>query len=303
MASLDHAGLAGVDPRGAVTFVENHDTDRGGVGGPIVRNKMLAYAYALTSEGYPCVFYRDYSHDKNCFGLRDSIDRLIWIHERLAVGATEQRWKDDGVFAFERMGGDHLLVGLNKDGGAARTIRVQTGFPANTELQDFTDDHAPQIKTDAQAAVTMTIPRNQDGKGYVCYAKPTLITPFEPVSRTTTQVFVGASDLDLKPAAEGTPILVCRLFVASNTNMELLLSADEAGWAANTGLEVGVRDQDNRTIGQQMLRRGGNAGLTFQTSVISSGFHNVFLRAENTPPQNKQPGFSMRVRYTAPQKA
>jgi alpha-amylase len=59
MASLDHAGLAGADPLGAVTFVENHDTDRGGVGGPIVRNKVLAYAYILTSEGYPCVFYRD----------------------------------------------------------------------------------------------------------------------------------------------------------------------------------------------------------------------------------------------------
>ena len=27
LASLDHAGLAGVDPQGTVTFVENHDTD------------------------------------------------------------------------------------------------------------------------------------------------------------------------------------------------------------------------------------------------------------------------------------
>ena len=27
MSQLDHAGLAGVDPLHAVTFVENHDTD------------------------------------------------------------------------------------------------------------------------------------------------------------------------------------------------------------------------------------------------------------------------------------
>jgi alpha-amylase len=302
MASLDHAGLAGVDPQGAVTFVENHDTDRGGVGGPIIRNKMLAYAYMLTSEGYPCVFYRDYSHDKNCFGLKDGIDRLIWIHERLAAGATEQCWKDDGVFAFERLGGEHLLVGLNKDRGAGRTIRVQTGFPANTELQNFTDDHAPRIRTDAQAAVTMTIPRNQDGKGYVCYARPTSITPFAVVSKATTQVFVGAKDLDLKPALEGVQNLLCRLFVASNTNMELLFSADEVGWAANTGVEVGVKDQDNSTIGQQTLRGSGNTGLTFHTAVKKAGFHSIFVRAENTPPHNKQPAFSLRVRYTAPQK-
>ncbi len=65
MASLDHAGLTRIDPLGAVTFVENHDTDRGGSGGPVVRNKLLGYAYILTSEGYPCVFYRDYSRDKN----------------------------------------------------------------------------------------------------------------------------------------------------------------------------------------------------------------------------------------------
>ena len=128
MFSLDHAGLAGVDPLGAVTFVENHDTDRGGVGGPVVSNKILAYAYILTSEGYPCVFYRDYSKDKNCFGLKDKIDRLIWIHEKVAEGGTVQRWKDDGVFAYERVGGRHLLVGLNKDAGTTRTITVQTGI-------------------------------------------------------------------------------------------------------------------------------------------------------------------------------
>src|SRR5437879_11548318 len=82
MSALDHAGLNGVDPLGAVTFVENHDTD---LHSPIVRNKILAYAYVLTAEGYPCVFYRDYSGDKNCFHLKPAIDRLIWIHEHLAA--------------------------------------------------------------------------------------------------------------------------------------------------------------------------------------------------------------------------
>ena len=51
MAELDHAGLVGISPLNAVTFVENHDTDLN-AGEKIVINKMLGYAYILTSEGY-----------------------------------------------------------------------------------------------------------------------------------------------------------------------------------------------------------------------------------------------------------
>jgi hypothetical protein len=50
MAQLDHAGFAGRDPLHAVTFLENHDTD---LNSPVVFNKILGYAYLLTSEGYP----------------------------------------------------------------------------------------------------------------------------------------------------------------------------------------------------------------------------------------------------------
>jgi alpha-amylase len=107
MAVLDHVGLAGSDPLQAVTFVENHDTDRSE---PIFQNKIMAYAYILTSEGYPCVFYKDYSTDKFCFGLKPEIDNLIFIHEQIANGDTLQRFKDFDVFAYERLAGAHLLV-------------------------------------------------------------------------------------------------------------------------------------------------------------------------------------------------
>jgi alpha-amylase len=302
MATLDHAGLAGVDPLGAVTFVENHDTDRGGVGGPIIQNKLLAYAYILTAEGYPCVFYRDYSKDKNCFGLKDGIERLIWIHERLAAGPTEQRWKDAGVFAFERLGGRHLLVGLNKDGAAARTIRVQTGFPPNTELQNFTDDHASRARTDGQSALTMTIPRNVNGKGYVCYATPAPLTPFQPVSRATTQEFAGASDLDIQPADEAGPVVVSRVFAAANTKMQLLFSADDSHWTPDTGVEVTVNDPDNGTVAQQTFHQGVNTAMVVQLSVVKTGFHRISVQASHTPMQNKRPAYNLRVTYTAPQR-
>jgi alpha-amylase len=44
-------------PAQAVTFVENHDVVRNS---PIINDKLLAYAFILTHEGYPCVFWQDY---------------------------------------------------------------------------------------------------------------------------------------------------------------------------------------------------------------------------------------------------
>ena len=111
MSVLDHAGLAGSNPFQAVTFVENHDTDRNE---PVIQNKLLAYAYILTSEGYPCVFYKDYSTDQFCYGLKPEIDKLIAVHETIAEGDTLQRFKDVDVFAYERMGGAHSARGFEQ---------------------------------------------------------------------------------------------------------------------------------------------------------------------------------------------
>jgi alpha-amylase len=300
MFSLDHAGLAGADPLGAVTFVENHDTDNGGIGGPVVNNKLLAYAYILTSEGYPCVFYRDYSKDPGCFGLKDRIDRLIWIHEHLASGPTEQRWKDNGVFAFERLGGSHLLVGLNKDAGTARTITVQTAFGPNQELQNFTDDQAPRINTNADSTVTITIPRNTAGLGYVCYGRLAKIEPFKRVPVPTTQQYEGAADLDIKPAIPGEKVQVCRLFPAARSTMRISLRADTANWTPKTSITVTVSDPNGAGIGSKTFDHN-NQGLSFSVQIQETNFHPLSVEAANTPPQNASPKYTLAVTYTAPQ--
>jgi alpha-amylase len=197
MADLDHAGPVGLSPFNAVTFVENHDTDLEG-SQKIIINKMLGYAYIPSSEGYPSIFYKDYSNDPNCYGLGRHIDDLIWIHEVLASGETQQRWKDFDVFAYERMGGPHLLVVLNNDPAGRRTIRVDTGFGPNISLHDYTD-HAGDLTTDATGAVTVTVPANVNGMGYVCYSRRNLDKDIIPVSHAVTQDFEGATDLDILP--------------------------------------------------------------------------------------------------------
>jgi alpha-amylase len=300
MSSLDHAGLAGVDPQGAVTFVENHDTDRGGVGGPIVRNKLLAYAYILTSEGYPCVFYRDYSMDPQCFGLKDPIDRLMHIHENLAQGPTQQRWKDGGVFAFERMGGGHLLVGLNKDASASRTITVQTGFPPHTRLQDFAG-HGGEVSTQGTSQVTMVIPKNENGQGYVCYGPPAQMKPSSRTSRATTQQYEGAQDLDIKPAVENERVLVCRVFAAANTRLQARLSFDATQWTPATAIQLDIESPQGGKLLSQKFGQAESNGPSVEVQAPSKGFYSIFVVSTNTPARNKAPLYKVTVGYTAPQ--
>ena len=186
MSQLDHAGLAGVDPFHAVTFVENHDTDNpydSSTRSPIVINKAQGYAYILTSEGYPSVFYKDYSTDPGCYGMKAVIDNLIFIHEQIAAGATQRRWKNHDVFTYERLGGAHLLVGLNNNGNIAQTITVDTGFGENVNLHDYTG-HSGDVQTDGNGRVTITIPKNTNGLGYVCYSARGSVDPSRSWGRT-----------------------------------------------------------------------------------------------------------------------
>jgi alpha-amylase len=50
MSQLHHSNYVKRDPAHAVTFIENHDTD---LHFPAIWNKILRYAYLLTSESYP----------------------------------------------------------------------------------------------------------------------------------------------------------------------------------------------------------------------------------------------------------
>ncbi|MBK6264305.1 alpha-amylase [Marivirga sp. S37H4] len=90
------------DPEKAVTFVANHDTDE-------IYNKLHAYAYILTHEGYPTIFYSDYEEwlDKN------KLNNLIWIHRNLSAGSTNILYADNDEYVARRNGGPGIVVYLN----------------------------------------------------------------------------------------------------------------------------------------------------------------------------------------------
>jgi len=90
-------------PRFVVTFAENHDLRD--EGRPIVNDKLLAYSYILTHEGYPCVFWQDYfNYNLALADTPNGISALVQTHEKYAGGATEALYLDDDLYIMQRSG-------------------------------------------------------------------------------------------------------------------------------------------------------------------------------------------------------
>ncbi|HLX92416.1 MAG TPA: galactose oxidase-like domain-containing protein [Puia sp.] len=297
MADLDHVGLAGISPLNAVTFVENHDTDLK-PGQNVVINKILGYAYILTSEGYPCVYYRDYDMGPDGYKLKPEIDNLIWVHEKLAAGATQQRWKDFDVFAYERLGGPHLLVCLNNNPGSSRTISVATGFGPMKTLHDYTG-HTRDVETDVDGNVSITIPQNINGLGYVCLSVEGQGGGFETRQLPVTQDFEGAQDLDILPALNGKSIQVGRVWCAANSAVNARLISDTTGWTNASAIQLELLGPNNQVLAQQTFNENEVKNALLNANVATTGFHTFRLRLTGTPDPAIGSPFKLSVSYMA----
>jgi alpha-amylase len=128
------------DPSKAVTFVANHDTDKD----TFIENigdKMLAYAYILTYEGYPCIFWKDYYN----YGLDDlggqdgnGIDPLVWVRGALGAGQPQiqiLKSNDNDFLIYGTQSGSFdspgYIVAINNNDTVSQVASVTT---ANTFL-------------------------------------------------------------------------------------------------------------------------------------------------------------------------
>ena len=111
-------------PAETVTFVENHDLARDS---PIINDKMLAYAFILTHEGYPCVFWQDY-FNWNLAQEGNGIAALVRVHEKYAGGATRILYVDDNLYVMQRDGVEpqHGLVLVLNNRNTWNGVWVQT---------------------------------------------------------------------------------------------------------------------------------------------------------------------------------
>lgn len=158
------------NPALTVTFVENHDIVRDN---PIINDKMLAYSYILTHEGYPCVFWQDYynfqlAQENN----KSGIDALIRVHENFAGGETDILYCDDDLYIMQRRGYQNnpgLLYVLNNSAQwNGKQVQCQwlnrTFIPVAWRGKDNTDIPA-DTSTNADGLVDCWAP----GRGYVVY--------------------------------------------------------------------------------------------------------------------------------------
>lgn len=149
LTQLNNDMMWKTNPYKAVTFVANHDTDE-------IWNKMLAYAYILTHEGYPCIFYRDYEEWLD----QDKLNNLIWIHNNLASGDTSILYADEDEYIARRNGydGDGLIVYINNSDNWQEHW-VETNW-SSTTIKDYTGNSSWEPVTQSGNWVKIEVPPN-----------------------------------------------------------------------------------------------------------------------------------------------
>lgn len=114
-------------PTNAVTFVDNHDSQRGSSLESQVQSWFKPMAYGmilLTENGYPCIFYGDYYGVKgNPSPHRTILDILLDCRKQYAYGEQKLYFDHPSVAGFTRLGvaehensGLAFLISLGDDG-------------------------------------------------------------------------------------------------------------------------------------------------------------------------------------------
>ncbi|NNC94870.1 MAG: T9SS type A sorting domain-containing protein [Chitinophagales bacterium] len=170
---------SGMDPEDIVTFIDNHDFDRIGYqvastsppcsagqkkmgntclqlftdGGhdPVASDKHLGYAYILSAEGHPVVFWKDYYW----YGLKEEINWLVTLRNHMAGGSSTPMsglapaygsgWNSGDIHVLSRAGdisknqsGCMMMMNDRSSGSGTGNVWVNTPF-TNLQLKDYSD--------------------------------------------------------------------------------------------------------------------------------------------------------------------
>lgn len=160
-------------PELAITFVENHDTQRLQALESAVEDwfKPLAYALILLSEkGYPCVFYPDlygaeYSDEVEGEKIHvvmpkvELLPKLLEARKLFGNGKQINHFDDPNCIAMVREGDDEnqgCVVIISNDESAQKEISLGKKF-ANCRLKDFLQNRKEIIKTDDVGKAVYTV--------------------------------------------------------------------------------------------------------------------------------------------------
>ena len=150
--------LAKNHPESAVTFVDNHDTQRGQALESTVEEwfKPAAYALILLREaGLPCVFYGDYYGISGEFAqesFQDVLDKLLDIRLNLAYGEQTDYLDDANCIGWTRQGMDDglpIAVLISNDQAASKSMLVGPEW-AGREFSDYLGNSSQIVTIDDQ---------------------------------------------------------------------------------------------------------------------------------------------------------
>ncbi len=145
-------------PLNVMTFVDNHDSQKGQALESYVQEwfKPLAYALILLREdGYPCLFYGDYygcGGDNPTPALKDKLDPLLKARKQHAYGEQRDYFDDPNCIAFVRLGDDKheksgLACILSNGEGKSKYLEMGT-LRAGQEWYDLTGNVTDTVMLD-----------------------------------------------------------------------------------------------------------------------------------------------------------
>ena len=148
-------------PEHAVTFVENHDTQRGQALESTVEEWFKPAAYALIllrEDGLPCLFYGDYYGIEGEFAqesFQEVLDTLLTIRKDLAYGEQTDYFDDPNCIGWTRSG---------NEGGTPLAVTISNDV-ANSKTMEIGSDWAGQTFHDILGNCSDTVTIDEDGWG------------------------------------------------------------------------------------------------------------------------------------------
>ncbi|MBN1598076.1 MAG: Ig-like domain-containing protein, partial [Bacteroidales bacterium] len=272
MRNLWNAGIVTSQPNYAVTFLQNHDTDKETAYQIPNEQKMLGYAYILTQQGLPTVFWRDYyNYGLAKSGTPNGIDQLMWVRKNLATGSATQLYADEDLFIMQRNGSPGLLLAINDNNSVAKTATVQTKW-TNTTLKPFAwystvSTATPQcITTDANGNATVS----PGLRGFVIYAP-------DPNNQSPV------GDCGDIPVTHQPAMNIGGTFNSWNLSTHQMTLVNEV-WRA-TGVQIDAGDHEFKFVNTSDwsgIDWGGASGFSGTASVTTGGGPNITISITNS---------------------
>ena len=150
---FDHS-LVKNHPDKAVTFVDNHDTQRGQALESTVEEWFKPAAYALIllrQNGLPCLFYGDYYGIQGDYGqesFKEVLDTLLYARKELAYGQETDYFDDPNCIGWTLSGAENqspLAVVISNDKASAKAMSVGSDY-AGCTFRDLLG-HVPDLVT------------------------------------------------------------------------------------------------------------------------------------------------------------